>query len=102
MRNDEPGQRNMEHKLHYNIRVSGRVQGVGFRWSAANEARLRGIKGYVKNLSDGSVYIEAEGTENQLRAFIDWCKKGPDFGHVESVNVGHSQISDYSEFRIEH
>jgi acylphosphatase len=52
----------MEEKILYKIRVSGHVQGVGYRWSAAREARTRDIKGYIKNLSDGSVYIEAEGS----------------------------------------
>jgi acylphosphatase len=47
----------MEEKLLYKIQVTGHVQGVGFRWSAASEARTRSIKGFVKNLSDGSVYI---------------------------------------------
>ncbi len=78
----------------------GRVQGVGFRWSAANEARNRNIKGYVKNLSDGSVYLEAEGSLIQLNIFVDWCKKGPAFGSVESVTIDTSPPVNYLDFRI--
>ena len=78
----------------------GRVQGVGFRWSAANEARNRNIKGYVKNLSDGSVYLEAEGSLIQLNLFVDWCKKGPAFGSVESVTIDTSPPVNYLDFRI--
>ena len=92
----------MEDKLLYRIHVKGRVQGVGFRWSTAMEATNRGITGFVKNQSDGSVYIEAEGTREQLNAFVEWCKKGPGFGHVKSVNVDPAPTEDYTDFRIEH
>jgi acylphosphatase len=90
----------MEEKLLYKIHITGRVQGVGFRWSAANEARNREIKGFVKNLSDGGVYIEAEGTPVQLNIFVDWCKKGPAFGSVESVKVEAVPPVNYTDFRI--
>lgn len=86
----------------YKIHVRGRVQGVGFRWSAAKEARSRGITGYVKNLPDGSVYIEAEGSREQLDFFTEWCRRGPGFGNVESVNIDTLPPVNYSEFRIEH
>ncbi len=92
----------MENKLLYKIRVTGRVQGVGFRWSTASEARSLGIKGYIRNLPDGSVYIEAEGSREQLNAFVEWCKQGPAFSFVESVNVDSSLPVNYVDFRIEH
>lgn len=91
----------MEQKLLYKIQVTGHVQGVGFRWSAASEARTRSIKGFVKNLSDGSVYIEAEGSKNQLNTFVEWCRKGPSFSHVESVIVDTLPPVNYTDFRIE-
>ena len=91
----------MEEKLLYKIRVSGHVQGVGYRCSAAREARTRDIKGYIKNLSDGSVYIEAEGSIIQLTTFIEWCKKGPGFGFVESVDIETVPPLNYTDFRIE-
>ena len=92
----------MENKLLYKIHVKGRVQGVGFRWSAANEARSRGITGYVKNLPDGSVYIEAEGYREQLNAFVEWCKAVPGFGSVDSLESEISPTVNYPEFLIEH
>jgi len=91
----------MEEILLYKIYVNGHVQGVGFRLSAAREARSRGIKGFVKNLSDGSVYIEAEGSIKQLNTFVEWCKKGPGFGFVESVNIDTVPPVNYTDFRIE-
>ena len=92
----------MREKLLYKIQVRGRVQGVGFRWGAAIEARNRGIRGFVKNLSDGSVYIEAEGSGEQLNAFVEWCKKGPGFGSVESVTTDSFPPVNYPDFRIEY
>jgi acylphosphatase len=92
----------IEERLLYKIYIRGWVQGVGFRWSAAHEARYRGITGYIKNLSDGSVYIEAEGSREQLNDFIEWCKKGPGPGFVESVNADPFPPVNYTDFRIEH
>lgn len=92
----------MEEKLLYKIRITGRVQGVGYRWSALFEARSRGITGYVKNLPDGSVYIEAEGSREQLNAFVEWCKEGPGIGFVESVNADTFPPVNHKDFRIEH
>jgi acylphosphatase len=94
--------RHMEGKPHYNIRINGHVQGVGFRWSAARVANLLGIKGFVRNMPDGSVYIEAEGTEKKLEEFIHWCRKGPSFGHVETVIAEKGPAVDYREFTIDH
>jgi acylphosphatase len=90
----------MHEKLLYKINVSGRVQGVGFRYNAAREARNHGITGFVKNLSNGEVYIEAEGTSNELNSFVEWCRKGPAFGNVESVIVNSYPPANYNDFRI--
>jgi acylphosphatase len=87
-------------KLLYKICVKGRVQGVGFRWQAAAEAAKLGIHGFVKNLSDGSVYLEAEGTEGQLSKYVEWCKNGPRFGNVESVETEIRAPEGYDNFLI--
>jgi len=92
----------MEEKLLYRIHIKGRVQGVGFRWSAVREARNAGITGYVKNLPDGSVYIEAEGSRKQLGNFLDWCRKGPGTGYVDSVEADPYPPMNYREFKIEY
>jgi acylphosphatase len=91
-----------ESKILYRIHVTGMVQGVGFRWSAAREAWRRDITGYVKNLPDGSVYIEAEGPREQLAGFAAWCRKGPGTGFVDSVKVTEHPPAGYREFRIKH
>jgi acylphosphatase len=92
----------MNEEILYRIHVTGRVQGVGFRWNAAHQARSLGIKGFIKNLSDGSVYIEAEGNEKELDAFVAWCRSGPPFSSVENVEVIRADASGYTEFNIVH
>ncbi|MFZ2287274.1 MAG: acylphosphatase [Bacteroidales bacterium] len=91
-----------ENKILYRILVTGMVQGVGFRWSAAREAWKRDITGYVKNLPDGGVYIEAEGTREQLAGFAAWCRKGPGVGFVDSAKVTEHPPAGYKEFSIKH
>jgi len=92
----------LEKQLLYRIHVSGLVQGVGFRWSTAREASRLGITGYVRNLSDGSVYIEAEGSPDKLEEFLSWCRKGPGAGFVDHVGVGEGPPVGHAAFRIEH
>lgn len=91
----------MDEKVRYKIRVTGRVQGVGFRHSAVREAEKNGITGYVRNAADGSVEIEAEGSRDSLNTFVEWCRKGPGFGYVESVTADPLPPADYQDFRIE-
>jgi acylphosphatase len=91
----------MEEKLRYKIHITGRVQGVGFRWNAVREAGRLGIKGLVKNLSDGSVYVEAEGTTIQLRQFVVWCRQGTGFSSVDEVNIDSVNVVNYTDFHIE-
>lgn len=66
------------------------------------EATNRGITGFIKNQSDDSVYIEAEGYREQLDAFVEWCRKGPGLCSVKSVTVDSFPPVNYSDFRIEH
>jgi acylphosphatase len=89
-----------EEKVLFKIHVTGYVQGVGFRWRTVREAGSRGINGFVRNMPDGSVYIEAEGTRSQLKSFVEWCKKGP--GYVESVTTDVYPPVNYKEFRVEY
>jgi acylphosphatase len=88
--------------IQYKIKITGRVQGVGYRHAAMTTARFQGIKGIVKNLSDGSVYIEAEGTRNQLDEYVKWCRTGPGFGSVEGVLVDIAPLKNYKKFNIKY
>ena len=85
---------------HFNISITGRVQGVGFRYSAKKQAESLGIAGLVRNESRG-VYIEAEGEEENLKEFIKWCRKGPLWSGVESVSVSEGEIKNLTGFNID-
>jgi acylphosphatase len=67
------------------ITVSGLVQGVFFRYTTRNIARKLGLKGIVKNMPDGTVYVEAEGEETDLKQLLNFVKKGPPQAKVENV-----------------
>ena len=72
---------------HLNITVKGKVQGVHFRASTKAVADQLGVKGYVMNQPDGSVYIEAEGDDFELDTFLDFCKEGPEGAEVTDVEI---------------
>ncbi|TVQ28377.1 MAG: acylphosphatase [Spirochaetaceae bacterium] len=69
------------------VRVHGRVQGVGFRYSTRYKAQELGITGWVRNEFDGTVLVEAEGNEEAIKSFVSWLKTGPPPARVESVDV---------------
>jgi len=82
------------------ISIQGRVQNVGFRYNAQVVANEYNIMGYVKNMRDGSVFVEAEGEESDLEKLINWCKKGPEWSRVENVDVNYVPLNNYSAFNI--
>lgn len=67
--------------------VSGRVQGVAFRWATEDAARNLGVVGWVKNLPDGSLEVMAEGEEVLLNQFIVFLKQGPRHAKVENIEI---------------
>lgn len=67
------------------IKVYGLVQGVFFRYTTRKVARKLGLNGYVKNMPDGSVLIEAEGAEDKLNELLIFSKKGPVSARVDQV-----------------
>ena len=86
--------------VHKKILIQGSVQGVGFRYSTRNVAHQFGIKGFVRNLPDGSVYIEAEGPEAQVEEFIKWCHTGPARAMIHSVSLQDGPLMQFSDFKI--
>ena len=82
------------------IQITGKVQGVFFRASTKDKADELGVKGYVRNERDGSVYVEAEAEEYVLKQFIDWCKQGPPRASVDSCTVTELGVQGFSSFEI--
>jgi acylphosphatase len=85
---------------HFNITVIGKVQGVFFRAHSETEAKKLGLSGFVRNESNGNVYIEAEGEEEQLKKLLEWCKLGPIKATVEDVKFTECELKNYSDFVI--
>ena len=83
------------------IFVAGRVQGVWFRASARDRALELGVDGWVRNLADGRVEIEAEGTPESIDALLAWCARGPEGARVTAVEVeDHEPATEGRGFRV--
>jgi acylphosphatase len=82
------------------IHITGKVQGVGYRYSALYKATELGINGYVKNNYDSTVTIVAEGEEEKLDEFVIWCHNGPPHAIVENVTVTETESSQHQTFKI--
>ncbi|RZS99670.1 acylphosphatase [Aquimarina brevivitae] len=85
---------------HYNITITGKVQGVWYRKSTKETADQLGLVGYVQNLDNGNVYIEAEGAEAQLNKLVEWCHQGPEFALVADVKKKEDGLKDFTSFEI--
>ena len=74
-------------RVRARLRVTGRVQGVFYRQSTVTEAGRLGLAGSVRNLSDGSVEVVAEGARDAVEGLVAWCRLGPPSADVASVDV---------------
>ena len=94
----------IEHSVPHARRflVRGRVQGVGFRWFVEREAHILGISGWVRNNSDGSVEVLAQGPRDQLLGFRSRLRQGPRAARVDDVEEFEAKpVSGLNTFRIE-
>ena len=83
-------------------RVQGRVQGVGFRYSALREAQRLRLTGWVRNSAHGDVEVWAEGPSEELDLFYKWLERGPQFSRVDSVDKIDQAPRGYRSFGVEH
>ncbi len=92
------------HKIvHVHVIVKGRVQGVGFRAFTQDHALRKGLHGWVRNLSDGTVEVQAEGQKSNLEAFIQVLQQGPPFSRVMDILVDWNTLNRQTEgFTIRH
>lgn len=81
------------------IKVHGLVQGVFFRYTTRKIARKLGLTGFVKNMPDRTVYIEAEGPDDKLLELLEFSKKGPNHAYVERVEHEFTRhTNEFNEF----
>jgi acylphosphatase len=85
---------------HYNITVKGKVQKVSYRFTAQQMAIKLGLVGYVKNLPNGDVFMEVEGTEENIEKLIQWCYTGPPKAKVTEVNAVEAEMKDFKTFEL--
>lgn len=85
---------------HLNIQVTGLVQGVFYRATAKAVADQLGVKGFVMNQADGSVYIEAEGDDFALESFLEFCAEGSDRAEVAAVTQEEGIFQGFKNFEV--
>ncbi len=81
--------------------ISGEVQGVGFRYFVSNAARRFDVNGWVRNVPDGSVEVEAEGNRETVSEFLAFIEKGNTWARVDDMKVTWLEPEGYSGFDIE-
>jgi acylphosphatase len=84
--------------------VTGKVQGVFFRASAAREAKQLGLTGYARNLADGRVEVLACGSPERVEELANWLQHGPPMARVDRVEISVEKIQDFAgleDFRID-
>ncbi len=88
--------------IRVHVLVSGRVQGVNFRWSTQEEAQMSGLTGWVRNTPDGRVEAVFEGEEEDVRRLVEWCHHGPSMARVDRVDVQWEVYTgEFDDFRME-
>ena len=87
-------------KVQYQIRVYGRVQGVGFRNAARNQARSLQLRGWVENHPDGSVHLVINGEPDACMKYLAWCRKGTGYSWVERLEMDEMEPEELSSFSV--
>ena len=81
----------MQARVH--LMISGRVQGVCFRYYCREQAEQLGLKGFVRNDADGSVEAVAEGEEESIKSFVVWCRRGPPSAMVRTCEENYEAVT---------
>lgn len=88
-------------KVRVHVFISGRVQGVFFRYEIRNEARMRGVRGWVRNMPDGRVEALFEGEEEAVKELIEFCRRGPPGARVMKVDLKwENYAGEFKDFEI--
>ena len=88
-------------KVRIHCYISGRVQGVSFRFYTVRVADKLGLTGWVRNLPDGRVEVMTEGEEKDIKKFLELLKKGPILSKVDEVKIEKEEYTgSFSDFKI--
>ena len=87
-------------QIRAHVFISGKVQGVGYRYSTMNAARKLGLNGWVRNLADSRVEAVFEGESETVEEMIRWCHQGSDAAVVKDVQVDYSEAEGLQGFEI--
>lgn len=82
------------------VLISGRVQGIGFRWSCRRIAEVQGLTGWCRNLPDGRVEACFEGEAEAVERAVAWCRRGPSRAIVTDVEVIPETPRGEKDFRL--
>ena len=82
------------------VRVTGRVQGVSFRYYTQDQAHRLGVSGWVRNEPDGSVEVHAEGSAEAVDGLVAWCHEGPALARVRDVAVTPQRPTGADAFEV--
>jgi acylphosphatase len=89
--------------MRLRLRISGRVQGVCYRWYTRDTAADLGLSGWVRNLPDGAVELVAEGPREKLEQLLGWCRRGPDLARVTDIQAEWEEATgEFHQFSIRH
>jgi len=87
-------------KVRVRVYISGRVQGVGYRYFTRGQAKKLGVKGWVRNLTDGRVGAVFEGKEKQVKKMLEWCRKGSMLTKVDDIKIIEEDCQGEKDFVI--
>ncbi len=97
------GENRMTNETQIKVKISGIVQGVFFRLETQKAANQFGVRGYVKNLPNGSVEAVFQGKRNQIDKILTWCHHGPDASRVDHVQQeAFVQTSTFESFEVQY
>lgn len=82
------------------VLISGRVQGVGYRYFTQKQALELGLGGWVRNLADGRVEAMVEGKRLQVEAIVQWCHTGPIAAKVDEIEIEEQPLQRFEQFSI--
>lgn len=87
-------------ELARHLRVHGRVQGVNFRYSCRRRAQDLGLRGWVRNLPDGTVEVHVQGPARAVRDLVDWAHEGPRNALVSKVEDDQADWQELESFDV--